>query len=127
MTLVPQNHKSTSDAARKAVAVEVGLPEGCESLDQVPSSAMIPKFFIATSLLQEPLEEVLRECRPKCLIADMFFPWTTDVAAKFDIPRLVFHGTSFFGLCVAASMRLYKPFKNVLSDTEPFVVPNLPH
>uniref|UniRef100_A0A5B6ZH07 Glycosyltransferase n=1 Tax=Davidia involucrata TaxID=16924 RepID=A0A5B6ZH07_DAVIN len=111
----------------KFPAVEAGLPEGCENADQLPSLEMIPNFFKATNMLQEPLEHVLREGRPDCLIADMFFPWATHVAAKFDIPRLVFHGTSFFALCAIESMRLYKPQNSVSSDSEPFIVPNLPH
>ncbi|GAU19891.1 hypothetical protein TSUD_94960 [Trifolium subterraneum] len=58
----------------------------------------------------------------------MFFPWTTDSAAKFGIPRLVFHGISYFSLCATECMRLYEyePFKNVSSDSEPIVIPNLP-
>uniref|UniRef100_A0A5B6ZH40 Putative UDP-glycosyltransferase 73A20 n=1 Tax=Davidia involucrata TaxID=16924 RepID=A0A5B6ZH40_DAVIN len=111
----------------KFPAVEAGLPEGCENIDQVHSEEMIFKFFKATTMLQEPLEHVLREGRPDCLVADMFFPWATHVAAKFDIPRLVFHGTSFFALCASESIRIYKPQKSVSSDSEPFIVPNLPH
>uniref|UniRef100_A0A5B6ZJ11 Glycosyltransferase n=1 Tax=Davidia involucrata TaxID=16924 RepID=A0A5B6ZJ11_DAVIN len=111
----------------KFPAVEAGLPEGCESADQLPSPEMIPKFYKATKMLQEPLEHVLREGRPDCLVADMFFPWATHVAAKFDIPRLIFHVTGFFALCASESVRLYKPQKSLSSDSEPFIVPNLPH
>ncbi|KAA8545843.1 hypothetical protein F0562_020706 [Nyssa sinensis] len=111
----------------KFPAVEVGLPEGCENLDQIHSDEMMPKFLKATAMLQEQVDHVLQECRPNCLVADMFFPWATDVAAKFGIPRLVFHGTSFFALCVKESIGLYKPHNKVSSDTEPFVVPHLPH
>ncbi|KAK2991552.1 hypothetical protein RJ640_016587 [Escallonia rubra] len=111
----------------KFPTVEAGLPEGCESLDQVTSDDLIPNFINALSMLEEQLEQVLQECRPNCLVADMFFPWATDVAAKFDIPRLVFHGSSFFALCVTESLRLHKPYKNVSSDSEPFVLPDFPH
>ncbi|KAJ6385700.1 hypothetical protein OIU77_028811 [Salix suchowensis] len=109
---------------------ETGLPEGCENADFFISQAMgwemVAKFFVATAILREPLERLLEEIRPDCLIADMFFPWTTDAAAKFGIPRLVFHGTSFFSLCVGQSLRLYEPHKKVSSDCEPFLMPNLP-
>ncbi|KAL0328360.1 UNVERIFIED_CONTAM: Scopoletin glucosyltransferase [Sesamum calycinum] len=88
---------------------------------------LLPKFFEALALLQEPAEELLQELTPDCLISDMFLPWTADSAAKFGIPRLVFHGTSCFALCVLEQMYLHKPYKNVSSDSEPFVVPNLPH
>ncbi|XP_049351954.1 scopoletin glucosyltransferase-like [Solanum verrucosum] len=108
-------------------AVEAGLPEGCERMDQLNSYDLVPKFFKATTMLQEQLELLLHECQPNALVADMFFPWATESAAKFDIPRLVFHGMGFFALCASENLRHYKPQKNVCSDTEPFVVPNLPH
>ncbi|KAL5788263.1 hypothetical protein ACOSP7_005212 [Xanthoceras sorbifolium] len=110
--------------------VETGLPEGCENLDAITtgerSMEMGIKFFKATAMLQEPLEQLLRECKPDCVVADMFFPWATDVSAKFGIPRLVFHGTSFFSLCTTVCMMMYEPHKQVSSDSEPFAVPGLP-
>ncbi|KAH7833225.1 hypothetical protein Vadar_004203 [Vaccinium darrowii] len=78
-------------------------------------------------MLQDPLERILDEIRPDCLVADSFFPWATHVAAKFGIPRLVFHGTGFFSLCATENTRLYKPQREVSSDDEPFLVPHLPH
>ncbi|KAM3742882.1 hypothetical protein ACB098_07G101700 [Castanea mollissima] len=86
----------------KFPAVEAGLPEGY----------MSHKFIQATKMLQQPLEQLLEEYQPSCLVADMFFPWATDVAAKFGIPRLVFEGFSFFS--------------KVFSDSEPFVIPSFP-
>ncbi|KAK9286791.1 hypothetical protein L1049_015196 [Liquidambar formosana] len=111
----------------KLPTVEAGLPEGCENLDMVLDSAeTFGRFFKATAMLQQPLEQLLQEHRPDCLVADMFFPWATDSAAKFGIPRLVFHGICFFSMCASEIMRLYEPQKKVSSDTEPFVIPNLP-
>ncbi|KAM7469830.1 hypothetical protein LguiA_008013 [Lonicera macranthoides] len=104
-----------------------GLPEGIENMDQCTSGEMMITFIRATTLLQEPLERLMGELRPDCLVADMFFPWATRVASRFGIPRLVFHGMSFFALCAATVMKMYKPFKEVESDSEPFVLPNLPH
>ncbi|GAV93119.1 hypothetical protein CFOL_v3_36498, partial [Cephalotus follicularis] len=111
-------------------AVEAGLPEGCENLDFITSDEknleMNIKFFTATTILKEPVEQLLQECRPDCLVADMFFPWATDAATKFGIPTLVFHGMIFFALCATECVRLYEPHKKVSSDSEPFIVPNLP-
>ncbi|KAM7469841.1 hypothetical protein LguiA_008024 [Lonicera macranthoides] len=104
-----------------------GLPEGVENVNHCTSEEMVIRFFLATALLQEPLERLLGELMPDCLVADMFFPWATHAASRFGIPRLVFHGTGFFALCAMESMRMYKPFKEVESDSEPFVLPNLPH
>ncbi|KAF7840814.1 scopoletin glucosyltransferase-like [Senna tora] len=56
----------------------------------------------------------------------MFFPWATDSAAKFGIPRIVFDGSCIFSASLMESVRLYKPHKDVSSDSEPFVIPNFP-
>lgn len=56
----------------------------------------------------------------------MFFPWATDVADKLGIPRLVFHGTSFFSLCATEIIRLHQPHNKVASDSESFLIPLLP-
>ncbi|KAL8097152.1 scopoletin glucosyltransferase-like [Apium graveolens] len=103
-----------------------GLPEDCENADQI-TSAMLPDFFAATRMLKDQLEQLLEEYRPNCLVADLFFPWATDSAAKFDIPRLVFHGSSFFATCAGEQVRLQKPFKNLVNDSDEFFVPNIPH
>ncbi|KAI9402655.1 hypothetical protein POPTR_001G303000v4 [Populus trichocarpa] len=114
----------------KFPAAEAGLPEGYENTDAFIFSEnareMTIKFIKATTFLQEPFEKVLQECHPDCIVADVFFPWATDAAAKFGIPRLVFHGTSNFALSASECVRLYEPHKKVSSDSEPFVVPDLP-
>ena len=110
----------------KFPAVEAGLPEGCENIDSVTSLDMSHKFIKATKMLQQPLEQLLEEYQPSCLVADLFFPWATDVAAKFGIPRLVFGGTSFFSQSSQHSLQLYEPHKKVFSDSEPFVIPSFP-
>ncbi|XP_043687541.1 UDP-glucose flavonoid 3-O-glucosyltransferase 7-like [Telopea speciosissima] len=56
----------------------------------------------------------------------IIFPWATDIAAKFGIPRLIFHGTSFFSLCVLDSLKRYTPHENIKSETETFILPGLP-
>ncbi|XP_031125944.1 scopoletin glucosyltransferase-like [Ipomoea triloba] len=107
--------------------VDVGLPESCQRLDQIPSDDGLPRFFNACEMLQEPLEQILRELRPDCLVADIFFPWATEAAAKFDIPRLIFHGCSYLAMCATDSLETHKPFNDVSSDSQLFTIPNLPH
>ncbi|XP_050901594.1 scopoletin glucosyltransferase [Lathyrus oleraceus] len=107
-------------------SVEVGLPEGCENVDLIPSPLHAPAFFKATRLMQEPFEELLLQQQPHVIVADMFFPWATDSAAKFGIPRIVFHGTSLFSLCTSHCLKKHEPYKNVSSDTEQFLIPDLP-
>ncbi|XP_057417790.1 probable UDP-glucosyl transferase 73B6 [Lotus japonicus] len=103
-----------------------GLPENCENSESALAPDKFFKFMKALVLLQEPLEQVIQEEHPDCVVADMFFPWATASAAKFDIPRIVFHGLGFFPLCVLASVRQYKPEEKVSSYTEPFLIPNFP-
>nr|AFK79039.1 glycosyltransferase UGT7 [Bupleurum chinense] len=104
-----------------------GLPEDCENADQITSPAMLPLFIRATMMLEEQVEQLLGEYRPNCLVADMFFPWAVDSAAKFDIPTLIFHGTSFFASCANEQVRLHEPFKNLKNESDDFIIPNLPH
>ncbi|KAK8668674.1 hypothetical protein V6N13_106122 [Hibiscus sabdariffa] len=116
----------------KFPTAEFGLPEGCESLDMLSHSKegnkweLVNKFLQAVQLLQVPFEQLLQECKPDCLVADVYITWATEAADKFGISRLVFHGTSFFTLCAAECMRQYEAHKKVQSDSEPFLVPNLP-
>lgn len=111
---------------------ELGLPEGCENTDFIFSNPDLVKggftlkFLLAMNYFQEPLEQLLEKMKPDCLVGNMFFPWATKVAEKFKVPRLVFHGTGYFSLCASYCVRLHKPFKNVASSSEPFVIPDLP-
>ncbi|KAF9599004.1 hypothetical protein IFM89_033349 [Coptis chinensis] len=109
-------------------SVEVGLPEGCENLDSIPSRGLASNFFVATSMLQKPLEQSLAEMKPKpsCIISDFYLPWTCQTAQKFDIPRLVFHGTSCFSLLCTHNLHHCKVLESVNVDLEQLVLPGLP-
>ncbi|KAL7137494.1 hypothetical protein ABFS83_10G096100 [Erythranthe nasuta] len=109
-------------------AVEAGLPEGCENLDALPSLGMVINFFAALNLLQKDVGKVFDEMtpRPSCVISDMGLPWTTQIAEKFGIPRIVFHGTCCFSLLCSHNVRASQILDSVESDTDYFEVPNLP-
>ncbi|KAF9619259.1 hypothetical protein IFM89_005813 [Coptis chinensis] len=107
-------------------SIEAGLPQGCESIDSIPSPEMITNFFTALSLPQQPFEQLLQRCQPDCVVADMFLTWTTKIASKHGIPRLVFHGTSHFTHCLTENIKCYAPHEKVAFDSEFFVVPGLP-
>ncbi|KDP24996.1 hypothetical protein JCGZ_23979 [Jatropha curcas] len=89
-------------------------------------SELHSKFFDALALLQEPLEKAIKELHPHAIVAYLFFPWTTDLASKYAIPRLIFYGTSFISMCCVESIVINQPHKKVFSDTEAFVLPGLP-
>ncbi|VFQ75039.1 unnamed protein product [Cuscuta campestris] len=82
---------------------EVGLPQGCENMDALPSLDLFYEFFRASDLLRRPLEAIVSELRPKpsCIVSTNALPWTQDVADKFDIPRYIFSTVSCFS-CVCS-------------------------
>ncbi|PRQ23002.1 putative flavonol 3-O-glucosyltransferase [Rosa chinensis] len=110
----------------KFPSTEVGLPEGIERTNLRKKQEQADKYFRATNLLEQQVEPILDQHRPHCLVADSLFPWATDVAAKFGIPRIIFHGPGFFPLCASTSVMRYQPQREVSSDSESFVVPGLP-
>ncbi|XP_059286915.1 UDP-glycosyltransferase 73C4-like [Lycium ferocissimum] len=110
-------------------SLEAGLPEGCENCDMLTSIDMMKNFFIATQMLETQVEELLQNLKPSpnCLISDMCFPWTTKVAKKINIPRIVFHGMCNFSLLCLHNLRDWKLLESISSDTEYFSVPGLPN
>lgn len=112
----------------KFPSVEVGLPEGCENIDMLPSLDLASKFFAAISMLKQQVENLLEGINPKpsCVISDMGFPWTTQIAQNFNIPRIVFHGTCCFSLLCSYKILSSNILENITSDSEYFVVPDLP-
>ncbi|PIN21477.1 UDP-glucuronosyl and UDP-glucosyl transferase [Handroanthus impetiginosus] len=107
---------------------QVGLPIGCENLDSVPSRDLIRNFYRALDEIQEPLEQYLLNHNPppSCIISDKCLSWTSKMARKFKVPRLVFHGMCCFSLLSSHNVKLYKPHLSVKSDTEPFLIPEMP-
>ncbi|XWS43534.1 hypothetical protein CRYUN_Cryun16bG0112300 [Craigia yunnanensis] len=107
---------------------EAGLPKGCENMDSLPSLDLATKFFQASKMLQEPLEKWLQdlESLPSCIISDICLTWTSDLALKFKIPRVLFHTVSCFTLLCSHNIKRYKVQDRVASDSEPVLVPDMP-
>ncbi|KAJ1376400.1 UDP-glycosyltransferase family, conserved site [Sesbania bispinosa] len=108
--------------------LEAGLPEGCENMDSLPSPEYRSLFFAASNMLQEPLEKWLSELEtvPSCIVSDVCLPWTSIVASKFKIPRVVSHFVSCFSLLCSHSIKSSRVLESVTSMSEKFVVPDLP-
>ncbi|GMP50190.1 hypothetical protein CsSME_00016908 [Camellia sinensis var. sinensis] len=53
-------------------SIEAGLPEGTETLDTVPSLHSFKNFYVAISMLQQPLVQLFEQFnpRPSCVISD---------------------------------------------------------
>ncbi|GMP50186.1 hypothetical protein CsSME_00016906 [Camellia sinensis var. sinensis] len=108
-------------------SARAGLPDGCESMDALPSRHLFKNFVIGISMLQEPMEQLIDELnpRPSCIVSDKNLAWTADTARKHQIPRLVFDGTSCFSLLCTHNILNSKIHESV-SESESFVVPCLP-
>lgn len=108
-------------------SAEAGLPEGCESMDSLPSRGMFKNLLLGISMLRQPVERLLHRLQPhpSCIISDKNVMWADQTAREFRIPRLVFDGTSCFSLLCTHNIVESKVFDTV-SESEPFVVPGLP-
>ncbi|KAK8542846.1 hypothetical protein V6N13_136603 [Hibiscus sabdariffa] len=107
---------------------EFGLPERCESFDMLPSFSLALNFFQAANMLGKPAQKLLHELtpRPSCIVADVLFSYTLGLADEFRIPRIVFHGVCCFLLCSLHCLRTSNFLDHVTSETEYFVLPNMP-
>ncbi|KAI3912638.1 hypothetical protein MKW92_028863 [Papaver armeniacum] len=107
----------------------IGLPEGCENIDALPSPEWAIKFLNAATCLQEPFEHAFVDLEPlPCyIVSDMAFPWTAEIANKFNIPRISFYGTScFYHLC-SHNILQSKILDSTLSLSDLFDVPGFPY
>ncbi|KAF5784119.1 putative UDP-glucuronosyl/UDP-glucosyltransferase, UDP-glycosyltransferase family [Helianthus annuus] len=105
---------------------EVGLPVGMESINTAPTPEKAGAVFRGMMLLKTTFEQVIRDLAPDCIFSDMFFPWTVELADELNIPRLLFYPSCFLYHSISHSLRVYKPHESVNSESESFVVPNLP-
>lgn len=108
---------------------QAGLPEGCENIDKLDSMADMMKFFDAANSLEEQVEKAMEEMvqpRPSCIIGDMSLPFTSRLAKKFKIPKLLFHGFSCFSLMCIQVVRESGILKVIESNDEYFNLPSLP-
>ncbi|KAG2323207.1 hypothetical protein Bca52824_016420 [Brassica carinata] len=106
-----------------------GIPPGVESTDKLPSMSLYVPFTRATKLLQPFLEESLKNLpEVSFMVSDGFLWWTSESAAKFKIPRLVFYGMNSYAVAVAVSAFKHKLFTEpeTESNTEAVTVPDFP-
>ncbi|XWS57357.1 hypothetical protein CRYUN_Cryun09bG0167600 [Craigia yunnanensis] len=110
--------------------LESGLPEGCENFDMLPSLSLALKFFQAANKLQEPVQKLLEEIRPRprpsCIISDTLLTYTLNIATLFQIPRVVFLGVSCFCLLCLYNLHLSKILERITSESHYFSLPNMP-
>lgn len=99
-----------------------------DSTTKYPTPDPDPEFLAGLDRLQGPVEQLLKDhgIHPDCIIADVYFAWVTDLAAKLGIPRLAFHAVGCFPtlLFQIVSTEMSKPGYN---PEEPLTVPGIPH
>ncbi|KAG7638747.1 putative cis-zeatin O-beta-D-glucosyltransferase [Arabidopsis thaliana] len=108
---------------------EFGLPEGKENIDSYDSMELMVPFFQSVNMLEDPVMKLMEEMkpRPSCIISDLLLPYTSKIARKFSIPKIVFHGTGCFNLlCMHVLRRNLEILKNLKSDKDYFLVPSFP-
>ncbi|MED6156358.1 hypothetical protein PIB30_013632 [Stylosanthes scabra] len=127
---VHQNSSQIQIVLIKFPNSESRIPQGCESLDTLPSMDLKVNFFLALSLLRKPIEDLIEQNIldpfPSCLIYDKNIPCVSEVATKFNVPRIIFDGTNCFNLLCNHNLYHSKVSEN-LCDDDYIVVPGLPH
>ncbi|KAJ4723647.1 Glycosyltransferase [Melia azedarach] len=108
--------------------LEAGLPEGCENVDMVPSLDLGSNFFTAVEMLQEQVERVFVQLKPKlnCIISDVHVPYTMHIAGKFNIPWIAFRAVGCFSFMCFNNLYSSNILESITSDSEYIAVPGLP-
>ncbi|XP_057441371.1 soyasapogenol B glucuronide galactosyltransferase-like [Lotus japonicus] len=104
-----------------------GLPQGFETFTAHTPQHLVPQIFEGISLLQDPIQQLFATMKPDFIVSDMFFPWSADAAAELGIPHLIYLGGSYISRSARNSIEQYAPHTKVDSDSEPFLLPGLPH
>lgn len=109
-------------------SIQVGLPEGCENMDTLPSPDMATKLFAGCEMLQEPILKLLSnfQLRPSAIISSNALPWTGKVACSLGIPRYAFQTICCFSMLVSHNVGRMNVGQTVMSDSESFEVQNMP-
>ncbi|AES79662.1 UDP-glucosyltransferase family protein [Medicago truncatula] len=108
-------------------SAQVGLPDGIENIKDGTTREILGKISHGIMMLQDQIEILFQDLQPDCIITDMTYPWTVESAAKLNIPRIYFYSSSYFSNCASYFVRKYRPHDNLVSDTQKFTVPCLPH
>ena len=86
-------------------------------------------FFLALSLMQHPLEELIEDLKPfpSCIICDKNIQCVADIATKFNVPRIIFDGTNCFNLLCNHNLHASKVSETICDSEQFIVIPGLPH
>ncbi|KAL8216952.1 hypothetical protein R6Q57_023789 [Mikania cordata] len=107
--------------------MKFGIPEGCESMDDLPNMGLAHDLFLAHSSLQQEVEQYIEKLnpRPNCILSGTYLLWTGETAKKFQIPRIAFDGMNCFTQMCNHVLYLSKVHESV-NESDSFVLPGLP-
>ncbi|CAA6662561.1 unnamed protein product [Spirodela intermedia] len=107
-----------------------GLPPDTENTDSVTGEGL-EKLLGASASLRPQFERLIAEeitredgRPPLCIIADVFFGWTVQIAEKLGVFHAVFTTCGAFGTAMYFSMWLHRPHRH--TTAEEFWVPGFP-
>nr|UXB92745.1 glycosyltransferase [Helleborus thibetanus] len=106
-----------------------GLPPDTENTDTLHFSLICPlleaSLSLKTSFNQLMVDLTKKQGYPPlCIIADMFFSWTVDIAHELNIFHSIFITASAYGMGVYYSMWLNLP--HCKTNSEEFTLPDFP-
>ncbi|XP_043691860.1 UDP-glycosyltransferase 92A1 [Telopea speciosissima] len=104
-------------------AAEHDLPPEAENTDVLPYP-LIVRLFHASLSLKPSFTQLISELSPLCIIADMFFGWTAEVANQFGVFHSIFNAGGAYGMALYRSVWLHLPHCN--TDSDEFSLPDLP-
>ncbi|KAM4124929.1 hypothetical protein ACB094_01G269600 [Castanea mollissima] len=103
------------------------IPVGIESTDKLPLMSMFPSLANASKLMQPDFERALQTLpRVSFMVSDGFLWWTLESASKFNIPRFVYYGMSYYSSCVSKAVAINRLLFGPESDDELVSVPTFP-
>ncbi len=103
------------------------IPVGIESTDKLPSMSLFYLFAKATKVMQLDFENALLTLpRVSFMVSDGFLWWTLESASKFNIPRFVFYGMSYYSMSLSKTVATNRLVFGPESDDELITVTQFP-
>ncbi|KAI5321176.1 hypothetical protein L3X38_030247 [Prunus dulcis] len=110
-----------------------GLPPDAENTHAL-THRLIFKLFQASLSLKPSFKHVMHNLvhernghgRPACIISDIFFAWTTEIAHELGMRHAVFSTVGGFGMACYYSLCLHLPHLKAKSDEIEFTLPDFP-
>ncbi|PKI49018.1 hypothetical protein CRG98_030605 [Punica granatum] len=106
-----------------------GLPPDTDNTENLPLN-LVGVLFESSVSLAGPLERLLSEIsaaeghKPVCIISDVFFGWSVEVARRFGIKCFSFSTGGAYGTLAYVSIWLNLPHRS--TDSDEFAVPGFP-